>query len=209
MASLEARSPSYKRYTCIFPVRARLDLEPEKVWGEPRHFCLPTNLALGILLLLLTSAACLWSQYGAGVTKSMDCPRSMVGRVIGKGGETIKALQKQFQANIQIDQNPDPMKISIAGQPGNVEAAAQAVLEIINGGNPFGAAGPGGLFRWMIGVIELGVLPAVGVCGAQRGAVRFVARQCCHNDGTGKGLGASLECGSYVWLPKSGTNVLF
>ncbi len=31
----------------------------------------------------------------------------MVGRVIGKAGETIKALQKQFQCNIQIDQVGD------------------------------------------------------------------------------------------------------
>ena len=35
----------------------------------------------------------------------MDCPQSMVGRVIGKSGETIKALQKHFGCNIQIDQN--------------------------------------------------------------------------------------------------------
>ena len=28
----------------------------------------------------------------------------MVGRVIGKSGETIKALQKHFGCNIQIDQ---------------------------------------------------------------------------------------------------------
>jgi far upstream element-binding protein len=61
----------------------------------------------------------------------------MVGRVIGKGGETIKALQKNFGANIQIDQSMDPMKVTIAGQPGAVESAAAAVQEIVNGGNPY------------------------------------------------------------------------
>ena len=72
----------------------------------------------------------------------------MVGRVIGKGGETIKALQKNFGCNIQIDQTIDPMKVTVAGQPGPVESAAAAVTEIINGGNPYlgppGGAGASG-----------------------------------------------------------------
>ena len=87
-------------------------------------------------------------QYGAGVTKEIICPKNMVGRVIGKGGETIKALQKNFGCNIQIDQTIDPMKVTVAGQPGPVESAAAAVTEIINGGNPYlgppgGAGGSG------------------------------------------------------------------
>ena len=88
------------------------------------------------------------AQYGAGVTKEIICPKNMVGRVIGKGGETIKALQKNFGCNIQIDQTIDPMKVTVAGQPGPVESAAAAVTEIINGGNPYlgppgGAGGSG------------------------------------------------------------------
>lgn len=82
-------------------------------------------------------------QYGAGISKTIDCPKSIVGRVIGKGGETIKTLQKNFGANIQIDQQSDPMKITVAGQPHAVEAAAAAVQEIVNGGNPY-LGGPGG-----------------------------------------------------------------
>ena len=82
-------------------------------------------------------------QYGAGVTKEIICPKNMVGRVIGKGGETIKALQKNFGCNIQIDQTIDPMKVTVAGQPGPVESAAAAVTEIINGGNPY-LGPPGG-----------------------------------------------------------------
>ena len=87
------------------------------------------------------------SQYGAGVSKVIDCPKSIVGRVIGKGGETIKMMQKNFGANIQIDQSQEPMKITVAGQPQAVEAAAAAVTEIINGGNPFlGPPGAGGAY---------------------------------------------------------------
>lgn len=73
----------------------------------------------------------------------IDCNKSIVGRVIGKGGETIKTLQKNFGANIQIDQQTEPMKITVSGQPHAVEAAAAAVQEIVNGGNPY-LGGPGG-----------------------------------------------------------------
>lgn len=85
-------------------------------------------------------------QYGAGISKVIDCNKSIVGRVIGKGGETIKTMQKHFGANIQIDQQTEPMKITVSGQPAAVEAAAAAVQEIVNGGNPYlgGPAGPQG-----------------------------------------------------------------
>ena len=82
-------------------------------------------------------------QYGAGISKVIDCNKSIVGRVIGKGGETIKTMQKHFGANIQIDQQTEPMKITVSGQPAAVEAAAAAVQEIVNGGNPY-LGGPGG-----------------------------------------------------------------
>jgi predicted RNA-binding protein YlqC (UPF0109 family) len=41
-------------------------------------------------------------------TATVDCPKSMVGRVIGKSGETIKALQTYTGALIQIDQTVEP-----------------------------------------------------------------------------------------------------
>lgn len=76
-------------------------------------------------------------QYGAGVTRNLDCPKEMVGRVIGKGGETIKAMQREFQANIQIDQTSLPMRITISGQPASVDRAFGVVAEIVAGGNPY------------------------------------------------------------------------
>ena len=84
------------------------------------------------------------AQYGAGITREVACPKSMVGRVIGKGGETIKALQKNFGANIQIDQSTEPMKVTVSGQPQAVELALSAVQEIINGGSPYLGPGSGG-----------------------------------------------------------------
>lgn len=76
-------------------------------------------------------------QYGAGVTRNLDCPKEMVGRVIGKGGETIKAMQREFQANIQIDQTSLPMRITISGQPASVDRAFGVVADIVAGGNPY------------------------------------------------------------------------
>lgn len=96
---------------------------------------------------MCVSVACpkgsLFLQYGAGVKQLMECPKNMVGRVIGKGGETIKLLQKTFTVNIQINQQVEPMKISIQGAPGAVQTALNAIQDIIAGGNPF-ANGPGG-----------------------------------------------------------------
>lgn len=76
------------------------------------------------------------SQYGVGMTKVLDCPKAMVGRVIGKGGETIKTLQKDTGAAVQIDQNVEPCKVTISGPPQKVQAAADMVQDIINGGTP-------------------------------------------------------------------------
>ena len=91
----------------------------------------------------MSLVACVGMQFGAGITRTLDCPKQMVGRVIGKGGETIKALQRNFGANIQIDQSLDPMKITVSGQPPAVDAAMAAVSEIVAGGNPY-IGGPGG-----------------------------------------------------------------
>ena len=40
----------------------------------------------------------------AGVKADVAVPRSMVGRVIGRGGDTVKLLQRAYGVNIQIDQ---------------------------------------------------------------------------------------------------------
>lgn len=82
--------------------------------------------------------------------------------------------QRTYQCNIQIDQTGDPMRITVAGQPGTIDAAASAVTEIINGGNPFGMGGPASLggasqglgIEWVwglrvevwLGIVECGVV---------------------------------------------------
>ncbi len=52
------------------------------------------------------------AQYGQGHSRVVECPKNVVGRVIGKGGETIKSLQKQYSVSIQIDQTNNPCRVS-------------------------------------------------------------------------------------------------
>jgi predicted RNA-binding protein YlqC (UPF0109 family) len=66
-------------------------------------------------------------------TAVVDCPKNMVGRVIGKGGETIKALQQYTGAMIQIDQSTDPTRVTIAGSPQSLQLAVAMVSDIVRG----------------------------------------------------------------------------
>lgn len=94
------------------------------------------------------SAQAVIQKYGVGVTQYMDCQKSMVGRIIGKGGETIKDVQKRSGANVQIDQATDPCKITITGKREAADVARQMLNDIINGTNYAGGfeagAGPYG-----------------------------------------------------------------
>jgi predicted RNA-binding protein YlqC (UPF0109 family) len=79
------------------------------------------------------------TAYGAGgvldmkQTSVLECPKAMVGRVIGKGGETIKSLQQYTGAMIQIDQSTDPTRVTIAGSKQSVQLAIAMVSDIVNG----------------------------------------------------------------------------
>jgi far upstream element-binding protein len=54
----------------------------------------------------------------------MECEKGIVGRIIGRGGETINMLQGKSGAKIQIDQSIIPCKIMISGQPQNIAMAS-------------------------------------------------------------------------------------
>jgi len=89
---------------------------------------------------------------GGGAGESMDIPKQMVGRVIGRGGETVRGLQAQSGANVSIDQNvPEgaPCKVTISGAPDQVARAKAMITELLSdggkgGGPQFGAGGSGG-----------------------------------------------------------------
>lgn len=74
----------------------------------------------------------------------LDCPKSIIGRVIGRGGETINELQMRSGARIQIDQKvPEgaPCKVQISGNPQVTELAIKLVTDIMNGGSTGGMGG--------------------------------------------------------------------
>lgn len=57
------------------------------------------------------------AQIGADgrITEKMSCAADVVGRVIGKGGETIKELQARTGCNITVNQQVDPREVIIIG----------------------------------------------------------------------------------------------
>jgi len=89
------------------------------------------------------------------MTATVDCSKTLVGRVIGRGGETINDLQNKSGTRIQIDQqvaDGQPCKITITGPPPNVQSAVAMVHEVMKNGPPRGGirppslppSGPGG-----------------------------------------------------------------
>lgn len=69
-------------------------------------------------------------------SRTVECPQGIVGRVIGRGGETIRALQQASQAHIVVDQNyPEghPRKVIVSGRQDAVERAEKMIRELITG----------------------------------------------------------------------------
>ena len=67
------------------------------------------------------------------VTETIECPKSMIGRVIGKNGATIKALQSYTGASIQINQTVEPTQVMISGMLSSLSQAVSIVNDIMNG----------------------------------------------------------------------------
>lgn len=66
----------------------------------------------------------------ADAQRNIECPPGIVGRVIGRGGETIRSLQQASGAHILVNQDfPEgvPRQITITGSQDAVERAASMV----------------------------------------------------------------------------------
>lgn len=76
------------------------------------------------------------AQFSAGGGEAkMDVPRSVVGKIIGRGGETITMIQRKSGAKVMVDQSvPDghPCRINITGTPQSVVMAQQQIADILN-----------------------------------------------------------------------------
>lgn len=77
-------------------------------------------------------------SYGhQGSSKKIDIPNGRVGVIIGKGGETIKYLQLQSGAKIQItrdidaDPNSSTRTVELMGTPEAISSAEKLINEVL------------------------------------------------------------------------------
>ena len=85
------------------------------------------------------SAPSILSSYGYPAPgKKIEIPNGRVGVIIGKGGETIKYLQSQSGAKIQVtrDMDADPHSLTrgveLVGTPDEVARAEELIKDVLN-----------------------------------------------------------------------------
>ncbi|KAJ4903032.1 KH domain-containing protein [Raphanus sativus] len=91
-------------------------------------------------------------SYGnfTATTKKIDIPNMRVGVIIGKGGETIKSLQLQSGAKIQVtrDMDADPnaatRTVDLTGTQDQISRAEELINEVLQDAETGGQAGSGG-----------------------------------------------------------------
>lgn len=79
-------------------------------------------------------------SYGfQGTSKKIEIPNGRVGVIIGKGGETIKYLQLQSGAKIQVtrdmdaDLNSATRMVELMGAPEQISKAEQLINDVLAG----------------------------------------------------------------------------
>ena len=78
---------------------------------------------------------------GPVVTQELECPQSLVGRIIGASGATVRDIQARCSVRVQIDQDfPEgvPRKITITGNESAVQQAVAMVKFVMENGPPGG-----------------------------------------------------------------------
>ena len=98
-------------------------------------------MSFDLLILILEGKAptSIPVSYGSftGSTKKIDVPNMRVGVIIGKGGETIKSLQLQSGAKIQVtrDMDADPnaatRTVDLTGTPDQISRAEELINEVL------------------------------------------------------------------------------
>jgi rRNA processing protein Krr1/Pno1 len=117
---------------------AKIQVEHQKP-GDPKHVRIVAKTQEDLEVTKKTIQETLESDYPLGeVTKIVPCPHSMVGRIIGKSGQTILSLQQASQAKIVVDQDPERFPdgadrdVRIIGMAQAVERAERMVTELMN-----------------------------------------------------------------------------
>lgn len=85
----------------------------------------------------ISPSAVSYSHQVGGASKKIDIPNGRVGVIIGKGGETIKYLQLQSGAKIQVtrDMDADPNSatrtVELMGSPDAIATAEKLINEVL------------------------------------------------------------------------------
>eukprot|EP00299_Pterocystis_sp_00344_P000585 c1016_g1_i1.p1 GENE.c1016_g1_i1~~c1016_g1_i1.p1 ORF type:complete len:259 (+),score=53.19 c1016_g1_i1:1-777(+) len=69
-------------------------------------------------------------QFSAESVHEFDIEKSVVGRLIGKGGETVRRIQGTSGARVQIDQHK--LKVKLSGSKQAVDSAKALVQEVLD-----------------------------------------------------------------------------
>jgi predicted RNA-binding protein YlqC (UPF0109 family) len=123
-----------------------MSMPQQNPYGAPMSSSHNASGSYGLAMSGQLPGVTLGSPTGPGsVAVIVDCPKEYCGRVIGKGGETIKTLERTTGARIQVDQNVPagaPCKVNIAGAEANVSVAINMVQDVMLNGS--GTGQPGG-----------------------------------------------------------------
>lgn len=68
---------------------------------------------------------------GTGPGHMMNIPKSVVGKILGRGGETVQNIQRRSGCRITIDQSMDPCKLSITGAAQGIRTAHSLISDIM------------------------------------------------------------------------------
>lgn len=117
---------------------AKIQVEHQKP-GDPKHVRIVAKTQEELDSTKRTIQQTLESDHPLGeVTKIVSCPHTMVGRIIGKSGQTILSLQQASQAKIVVDQDPERFPdgadrdVRIIGMAQSVDRAEKMVTELMN-----------------------------------------------------------------------------
>ncbi|KAI8530973.1 hypothetical protein RHMOL_Rhmol11G0101400 [Rhododendron molle] len=94
-----------------------------------------------------SSIPVLYGYQGQGASKKIEIPNGRVGVIIGKSGETIKYLQLQSGAKIQVtrDMEADPNSpnrpVELTGTPEQIAKAEQLIQEVLSEAEAGGSVG--------------------------------------------------------------------
>merc|ERR1712110_681232 len=63
--------------------------------------------------------------------KVLKVPKSVVGKIIGKGGQTVQRIGRESGAQVKVSTDEDPCVIRINGSRKNVQEARRMIDEVV------------------------------------------------------------------------------